>query len=126
MAYAFNDDKSKVEVYSKDEAYNKNEVYSKDEIANLIKTKSIQVTVNGTVAVNSYASGFISHGGVKVIGILDVYAYGTGTNISNYFMPIGRIKTNTNNIEVTAFNINEYNRPYSTVTFYVKVAYLDV
>ena len=35
MAYGFNDDRSKVEVYSKDEAYNKDEVYSKDETENI-------------------------------------------------------------------------------------------
>ena len=34
MAYGFNDDKSKVEVYDKTEVYNKQEVYSKDEVYN--------------------------------------------------------------------------------------------
>ncbi len=32
MAYAFNDDKSKIPVYSTDEVYSKDEVYNKDEV----------------------------------------------------------------------------------------------
>lgn len=32
MAYGFNDDKSKVEMYTKDEAYSKDEVYNKAEV----------------------------------------------------------------------------------------------
>lgn len=63
MAYGFNDDKSKAEVYTKDEVYSKNETYgksetySKTELINVIYPKgSIFMSVNN-VNPGTYLSG---------------------------------------------------------------------
>jgi hypothetical protein len=57
MAYAFNDDKRKAEVYSKDETYSKDEVYSKANIK--IAEKSINISgANGEGNATFSASDF--------------------------------------------------------------------
>lgn len=45
MAYAFNDDKTKAEVYKKSEVYSKDETYSKEEL----RPKSDFVVITGTI-----------------------------------------------------------------------------
>lgn len=44
MPYAFNDDKSKSEVYSKSETYSKSEVYSKSELSDVVRDSDFAQT----------------------------------------------------------------------------------
>lgn len=95
MAYAFNDDKSKAEVYTKDEVYSKNETYgksetySKRELIDAIYPKgSIFMSVNN-VNPGTYLSG------------TTWVSWGSGR------MPVGvSSNTNFNTVEKTGGAIN--------------------
>ena len=98
MAYGFNEDKSKVEVYSKDETYSKDEVYSKSESYSKAETdnKIVDITktdfTSGASAVTNLASGWSvsQYTGMARAGrIARVQLLIERTNLQNIDLPAG-------------------------------------
>lgn len=94
MAYAFNDDKSKVGVYSKDEMTN-----------DYLTTEMHQIAL-GTVSANSTARAgatSVSKTGYTAVGVAGFTPYGgSGTNYDN--LCISCIDVNNNKVIVRAKN----------------------
>lgn len=55
MAYGFDEDKSKKDIYKKDEVYSKEEVYSKDDINKMLVVKTERFTIVPSLASNDRA-----------------------------------------------------------------------